>query len=189
MRAGDDAVLDRAVVERQAECAQAFWKQVTTAPWRDSRHLLAADSIARMPPSGMSASAPAEDPVALGAERERADEAHAAFRRRQALDLEISVISGQASCTAFLTPAWKVSADAGQPSQAPMKRTSIAGGTTLTSSTSPPWEASIGRTLSSATLDPFVEAGLDDLVTPQHRVDDLVGDRGSSSRRARRDRP
>jgi hypothetical protein len=52
-----------------------------------------------------------ENPAAFGAERELADEAHAAFGAASSpFACRISVISGQASCMAFFTPAWKVSA-------------------------------------------------------------------------------
>jgi hypothetical protein len=52
-----------------------------------------------------------EKPAAFGAERERPGEAHAAFgAAAEPLPCRISVISGRGSCTAFFTPAWKVSA-------------------------------------------------------------------------------
>ena len=47
----------------------------------------------------------------------------------------------------------------------------------MTSSTSPPCEASIGRTPSSAAFDPLGDARLQDLVAAKHRIDDLVAER------------
>jgi hypothetical protein len=51
---------------------------------------------------------------------------------RQALTWMMSVISGQAAWTADLTAESMVSRDAGQLSQAPIKRIEIAGGSTRT---------------------------------------------------------
>jgi hypothetical protein len=64
--------------------------------------------------------------------------------------------------TAFLSPAWKVSIDAAQPSQAPRNRTSIAGGAI------------------------FTEARPDDPVAAQHRVDDVIGEGGPDGDKRRR---
>ena len=152
MRAGDDAVLDLAVVDGEAEMGAGVLEAGDDRAAAGQEDLLAAELERAHAAVGNLGKRPGVEPVAVGVQRKRADEIDAGSRSPapEPFTCSTSVISGQASSTAFFTPAWKVSAEAGHPSQAPTKRTSIAGGATFTSSTSPPCEASIGRMLASA---------------------------------------
>ena len=106
MRAGDDAIGDLAGVQWKPQMRASVLEAGDDRALSRQQHLLAAKLHRPHAALRNVEQSRGEEPAALGVEREWTDEADATFAGTPSpFTCWISVISGQASCTAFFTPA------------------------------------------------------------------------------------